>query len=179
MLIIGVIPTPAAIITVPDPGCGSRSTLQEPYGPSTQTGVPGANCRTTPPKSPVERIVNSQPPRAADEAIVNGCSSTARRDRRSHANWPGANCNGWPTGSSTTVHTLSDSRRTSRTTCSVDRRAVPCQRFRSAAVSTRASPASTQRMVGSCTRSSISQTCTADSTAAATASTTCAHRHSS
>jgi hypothetical protein len=90
MLIIGVMPTPPAIMTTPS--TEETSLVNEPCGPSTQTGWPGLSRLMPRVKSPALRIVNStRPGRCGDEAIVNGCSSAVTdRVSRSQANWPGA-----------------------------------------------------------------------------------------
>ena len=127
MLIIGVMPTPPAIMTKPAEVW--RSLVKAPCGPSTHTVAPGGSRRIARVKSPVWRIVNSVASEWALDAIVNGCScghhgaapGGSRRTARGRT--PSVVAGRLPRrrrGSSTSVLTVAFSRRTSRTTNSVD-----------------------------------------------------------
>ncbi len=120
MLIIGVIPTPPAIIATA--GARMKSTENVPCGPSIHTAAPAGSPASTRPKSPVHRsVISVQPPTWAPDATVKGCSSTPEPgDSRSQMNWPGANRSGRPSGRSTSVHTASLSNRTASSSCSLD-----------------------------------------------------------
>ena len=187
MLIIGVIPTPPAIITKPAPA--PTSLVKAPCGPSTQTGEPGGRRRNARVKSPAWRIVNSVVSMCALEAIVKGCSSAVTdRSSRIQANWPGAKAHeftGGPCrlrrGSSTSVLTVEFSRRTSRTRNSVDASNIGRHAQRYPKIPTTSAASSPKRVpiAGTATRWSSHHTCNADSVITATASATWSHRHSS
>ena len=161
--------------------------MNEPCGPSTQTGWPGLSRLMPRVKSPALRIVNStRPGRCGDEAIVNGCSSAVTdRVSRSQANWPGAKSqlsSASPLRAARlTVVTVGDSRRTCATTNSVDgsRSVRHSQRCARTPVTATASRTKIVYRAGSLIRWLSHSTCSAEPASVVIASSTWIQRHTS